>query len=124
MIQVTEIAFTGYPVTDLPRARKFYEGVLNLKPSAVWGDDQKAWVEYDIGAGTLAITNSAPQWKPSSDGPAIGLEVADFTATIATLKAAGAKFMIEPNEFPPCFLAVVCDPDGNTVAIHHRKKQG
>jgi hypothetical protein len=28
MIKVTEIAFTGYPVTDMPRARAFYEGTL------------------------------------------------------------------------------------------------
>jgi catechol 2,3-dioxygenase-like lactoylglutathione lyase family enzyme len=28
---ITEIAFTGTPVTDIKRARKFYEGVLGLK---------------------------------------------------------------------------------------------
>lgn len=124
MIQVTAIAFTGYPVTDLARARKFYEGVLNLQPSAVWGEGEKAWVEYDLGAATLAITNTAEQWKPSADGPAVALEVADFPATVAALKAAGVKFVIEPNEFPPCFLAVISDPDGNALAIHHRKQQG
>ena len=34
MLQVTEIAFTCYPVTDMARARNFYEGVLGLKPTA------------------------------------------------------------------------------------------
>ena len=32
MLKVTEIAFTCYPVTDMARAREFYEGVLGLKP--------------------------------------------------------------------------------------------
>ena len=30
-LQVIEIAFSAYPVTDIPRARAFYEGVLGLK---------------------------------------------------------------------------------------------
>ena len=34
MIRYKEIAFIAYPVTDIPRARKFYEGVLGLKPNA------------------------------------------------------------------------------------------
>ena len=33
MIRYKEIAFVAYPVTDVARARKFYEGVLGLKPS-------------------------------------------------------------------------------------------
>jgi catechol 2,3-dioxygenase-like lactoylglutathione lyase family enzyme len=34
MITYKEIAFVAYPVTDIARARKFYEGVLGLKPNA------------------------------------------------------------------------------------------
>ena len=35
MINITEIAFCCYAVTDVPRARAFYEGVLGLKPAQV-----------------------------------------------------------------------------------------
>ena len=38
MLKVTEIAFSCYPVTDMARARKFYEGVLGLKPTMVFGE--------------------------------------------------------------------------------------
>ena len=38
MLKVTEIAFTCYPVTDMARARKFYEGVLGLKPTMLEGE--------------------------------------------------------------------------------------
>ena len=31
MIKVNEASFFGYPVTDMARARKFYEGILGLK---------------------------------------------------------------------------------------------
>ena len=121
-MKVTEIAFTGYPVTDLKRSRQFYEVVLSLKPSHVFGDDSKAWVEYDIGPGTLAITNGAPDWKPSAGGGAVALEVEDFEAATKQLKASGVVFRLEPMETPVCHMAVVADPDGNSITIHKRKR--
>ena len=123
MIQVTEIAFTGYPVTDMPRARAFYEGILGLKPSSTFGEGEKLWIEYDIAGAALGITNMVPDWKPSPAGPSIALEVADFDAAIAALRAAGVKFLAEPYSSPVCHMAVVTDPDGNSVCIHHRDQQ-
>lgn len=121
MIQVTAIAFTGYPVTDLPRARAFYEQVLGLQSTAVFEHEGRHWIEYDLGAATLAITNmSAEKWKPSSDGPCVALEVADFAAAVAHLRAAGVPFQLEPMDSGVCRLAVVSDPDGNAVTIHQR----
>jgi predicted enzyme related to lactoylglutathione lyase len=121
MLNITEIAFTGYPVTDLARARAFYEGLLGLKPTTTFGHEDKAWIEYDLGSSTFAITNMSPEWTPSSCGPSIAFEVADFDAAIATLRAAGTKFMVEPIDNPGCRLAVVFDSEGNSVAIHKRR---
>lgn len=121
-IRVTAIAFTGYPVTEVARARAFYEGLLNLQTGVTFEHDGKSWIEYDIGAGTLAISNmSADQWKPSSDGPVIALEVAEFDGAIATLRAAGVRFLIEPMDSGACRMAIITDPDGNSLAIHQRK---
>ena len=88
-VRIVEIAFTGYPVTDLARARAFYEKVLGLKQSTAFEHDGKAWIEYDIGPGTLAISNMMSSWKPSPDGPSIAFEVADFDAAVAALRQGG-----------------------------------
>lgn len=121
-ITVTAIAFTAYPVTDIARARAFYEGLLNLKTGVVFEHDDKAWIEYDIGPATIAISNmSGAQWKASSDGPNVALEVADFDGAVATLRGAGVKFPFEPMDFPSCRMAGVLDPDGNALMLHHRK---
>jgi predicted enzyme related to lactoylglutathione lyase len=120
-MKIIEIAFTGFPVTDLKRARSFYEGVLGLKVSHLFGDETTAWVEFDIGAGTLAISNGLPEWKPTRGGGSVGLEVEDFEAAVQRLKANQVTFYHEPFETPVCHLAVVADPDGNAITIHKRK---
>lgn len=120
-MKVIDIAFTCYPVTDLKRARQFYEGVLDLKESRFFGKENTGFVEYDIGPGTLAIGNGAPDWKPSAGGGSIALEVDDFDAAINRLKKCGCTFRLEPLETPVCHMAVVLDPDGNSVTIHRRK---
>ena len=51
-MKATHIAFTGIPVTDMKRARAFYEGPLGLKPSAEFSDG--VWIEYALGDDTLA----------------------------------------------------------------------
>ena len=84
MIRYKEIAFVAYPVTDMARARKFYEGVLNLKPNAPVKSDTH-WIEYDIGPGTLGI-GSSPKWLPSQDGASAALEVEGEEVTGAYLE--------------------------------------
>ena len=122
MINATAIAFTGYPVTDMERARGFYEGILGLKQARKWEHNDRAWIEYELDGAALAITNMAQEmWKPSPDGPSAALEVADFDGAIAALRNAGVKFTVEPADNGGCLLAVVSDPDGNSIAIHHIK---
>jgi len=120
-MKILEIAFAGYPVTDLKRAREFYEGALGLKVSHVFGDDAQGWIEYDIAAGTLAITNGAPDWKPGPGGGSVSLEVEDFALAVRELQARGCQFLMGPIESPVCHIAVVSDPDGNSIGLHKRK---
>lgn len=123
-IKITDIAFTGTPVTDMKKARAFYEGTLGLAPSHVFEFDGKAWIEYDIGPGkaTLAITDLNPDWKPSAGGTGIAFEIPDFDAAIAHLKANNVTLLADPFETPVCRMALISDPDGNTITLHHCKE--
>jgi predicted enzyme related to lactoylglutathione lyase len=118
-MKIVEVAFTGYPVTDMKRARAFYEGLLKLEPTRIVGNGH--WIEYDLGPSTFAISNMAEeQWKPSSDGPTIAFEVDDFDAAVREIRAGNAKFVVEPFESPVCRMAFIADPDGNSICIHKR----
>ena len=116
---IKEIAFTGSSVTDMKRARAFYEDVLGLNPSEEMAGGK--WIEYEIGGGTFAITNIDPKWTPSDQGTAIALEVDAMDATIDKLRKNGAKFFLDKSETPVCWTAIVYDPDKNNVVIHKRK---
>ena len=120
MLKVIEVAFSCYAVTDMPRARAFYEGVLGLKPATATGMECNGqWVEYEIGPHTLSI-GCAPGWKPSPDGCTVALEVENFDAAIAQLRAQDVKFRMEPFQSPVCRMTMIFDPDGNSVCIHKR----
>jgi predicted enzyme related to lactoylglutathione lyase len=119
-MKIKEIAFSAYKVTDIPRARAFYEDVLGLKNDGVHGSPEMVWIEYPIGEQTLAITNVDSPWKPSGDGGMVALEVDDFDKAVAEMRTAGVKFNMEPFASPVCRMAIVADPDGNTLCIHRR----
>ncbi len=120
-MKIKNIAFIGIPVTDMKRAREFYEGVLGLKTSDEMGRGK--WVEYAIGDDTLAIGSVGNQWKPSADGTSIAIEMENFDEAIKQLKDRQVPFAAEPFESPCCHMAVVQDPDGNKLIIHKLKPE-
>lgn len=120
-MKVIEIAFSSYPVTDVARARRFYEGVLKLEVTSDQDMGEKGrWIEYDIGSGTLGI-GQYEGWRPTSDGCTVGLEVDDFDKAVAELKEAGVPVTMGPLETPVCHMLMIADPDGNPLIIHKRK---
>jgi predicted enzyme related to lactoylglutathione lyase len=119
-MKIREIAFTGTPVTDMPRARAFYEGVLGLKPAMVSAGGM--WVEYEIGNGTFGIGCYGDVWKPSGDGTSIAFEVEDLDDEISRLKSREVTFAMDVMDTPVCRFAIIADPDGNRILIHKRKE--
>jgi predicted enzyme related to lactoylglutathione lyase len=122
MIKVQSLAFVGIPVTDVKRARGFYEGVLGLSVAEVMMGGQ--WIEYDLGNNTLAIANVGPQWTPSEQGTGAALEVDDFEGAVKWLKDQHVPFVVEAYESPCCRMAIIQDPDGNNIVMHKLKSEG
>ena len=116
---VKHIAFTVYPVTDMTRARAFYEGDLGLKSSM---DFEGKWVEYDLAGGCFALTTMMEGVLPSAHaGGKIAFEVVDVDAMVDTFRKKGVQILIGPMSTPVCRLAVVSDSEGNGVILHALK---
>jgi predicted enzyme related to lactoylglutathione lyase len=120
-MRIKRIGFVAIPVTDIPRARKFYEDVLGLEVS----DEMMSgkWIEYAAGEEILAIANIGGQWTPSDQGTSAALEAEDFDEAIRRLKDRNIRFAAEPFETPCCHMAVVQDPNGNKLIIHKLKPE-
>jgi catechol 2,3-dioxygenase-like lactoylglutathione lyase family enzyme len=118
-MKILESSFFGYPVTDMARARKFYEGILGLKPTKE--PTTVPWIEYELGNATLGLGAYGDGWKSSPDGAMLALEVDDYEKALAELKAAGVPFSFDGMDTPVCNFAIVRDPDGNALMIHKRK---
>ena len=120
-MKIKELGFVAIPVTDIPRARGFYEDVLGLKVSDEMMDGK--WIEYSLGHNTLAIANVGEKWTPSDQGTGAALEVENFEEAIEQLKHRDVPFAAEPFETSCCHMAVIQDPDGNKLIIHKLKPE-
>ncbi len=110
------IAFTMYPVTDVPRAVAFYQDGLGLTKS---GLELEYWVEFEVGGGTFGVGNFEQVGTPGT-AQSLALEVADIESARARLAEHGAE-ATEPHELANCRISVVRDPDGNQIWLHQSK---
>ena len=123
-MKINEIAFFAYAVSNMKKARAFYEGVLGLKPNSEYdGSGNPNWVEYGIGAATLGIGCAPGMWEPSPKGASAALEVENFEEAMAMVKARNIPIVMGPHDFPSCRMVVIADPDGNRLTLHKRKEK-
>jgi len=119
-IHVKEFAFVFHPVTDIARARGFYEKLLGLKTSMEFEFSPGLWwIEYDIAGTTLGVTNAMDDG--GAKGGSIALEVSDLDETLACVKAAKVPVVLGIQDFKPCRMFTVKTPDGHGIIFHQRK---
>jgi len=117
-----KVAFTMYPVTDVPRARNFYEETLGLKIGSHGNQGDKWWIEYDLpGGGCLALTNFTGEQPSANSGGTVAFEVEDLDALIANHKSRKVEFKGDVIDSPVCRMAVCLDSEGNSMLLHQLK---
>lgn len=116
---IKRVAFTIQPITDVARARRFYEETLGLEVGMAGGQGDMCWIEYDLpGGGCLALTNTTGAAPSDSAGSTIALEVDDLEAIMADLASKGVTFKSEVIRGPHCRMAVCLDSEGNSILLH------
>lgn len=117
-----KVAFTMYPITDVARARKFYEETLGLTRGSMGNRGSQYWIEYDLpGGGCLALTNFIPDTPSDKAGGTIALEVEDLDKLMRDLKAKGVTFKSDVIDTPVCRMSVCLDSEGNSLLLHQLK---
>lgn len=115
-----KVAFTMYPVTDMPRAEQFYRETLGLGASS--GSVEHGWAEFDLpGGGCLALTTHSGSQPGAAGGGTIAFEVDDLDRLVEELQSKGVKMLSTNIESPVCHMAVCLDSEGNKVLLHELK---
>jgi len=117
-----KVAFTMYPINDVPRARAFYEGTLGLTIGSHGNQGDKWWIEYDLpDGGCLALTNFTSEQPSANSGGTVAFEVENLDALISHLKSRKVEFKSDIIDSPVCRMAVCLDSEGNSIMLHQLK---
>jgi len=116
---ITGTDFITVATEDFDAAQRFYGEVLGLPLSKRWGNMPAG--EFETGNLTVAVMQSdAFGIEFRANNHPIEFHVDDFEAAKAELESRGVEFKGEPIDSGVCHQAFFEDPDGNTLAIHHR----
>ncbi len=120
---ITGTDFITVSTRDIDAAVEFYGGVLGLEESKRWGNLPA--VEFETGNLTVAVMQSeAFGVEFRANNHPIEFRVDDFPAAQQELESRGVKFIRDTIDSGVCCQAFFEDPDGNTLAIHHRYAAG
>jgi catechol 2,3-dioxygenase-like lactoylglutathione lyase family enzyme len=119
-MQVRRLLHAAVLVSDLDRARRFYEGVLGLQQKRRHDFDfAGAW--YDLGEAELHLMVTAGNLPSASERPRrdnhVAFQIEDLEEARRALKQAGLEYRESSSGLPSIF---VRDPDGNLVELHQR----
>jgi predicted enzyme related to lactoylglutathione lyase len=117
------VDFVAFPTKDWEAARKFYGETLGLPFGKQWGEMPAG--EFETGTVTIALMQvDAFNIEFSPNSLPFEFHVDDFDAAKAELESRGVEFVTDVIDSGVCKQAIFSDPDGNSLAIHHRYATG
>ena len=114
------------PVTDMDRAKKYYEAVLQTEISIHdMGGVIMGWfpIESKKGGATGSLVKHE-MYRPSlTDGPVIYFSCEDVANELGRVESAGGNILQQKTEIGGGhgFMALMKDSEGNRIALHSQK---
>ena len=126
MMESNMVGWFEIPVTDMDRAKKFYDILFEVDIQVVdfhgtmmgWFP----WVEGKSGAAGSLVKNEA--YRPSeTEGVVIYFSCEDVNIQLGRVESAGGK-IVQPKKLIADdigYMGVIVDTEGNRIALHSRK---
>ncbi|MBT8243940.1 VOC family protein [Winogradskyella sp.] len=110
------------PVTDMERAKKFYEAVFKIEINVMnFGGILMGWFPNKTeGYGAKGSLIKQESYMPSQEGTLVYFISEDVKNEISRVEAAGGKIYQEKTKISDehGFMGVFIDSEGNRVALH------
>ncbi|MEO5593902.1 MAG: VOC family protein [Chitinophagaceae bacterium] len=115
------------PVSDLERAKKFYETILDIGMETAKGDNGEEMAFFPrkphtimgtsgILSGSLLKSNDV---QPGKDGTLIYLNASPaLQPVIDRIEKAGGHLILPKTKMPAGFVAICIDTEGNKIGLH------
>jgi uncharacterized protein len=126
--QTNAITWFEIPVTDMERAKKFYETILDIKlvTQKTEGDIEAMELfprlpdtimgRSDVVSGGLI---KAKRLHPSGEGTLIYLNAnPDIAKTIERVESAGGKIILPRTKNPAGYASIITDTEGNKIGLY------
>ncbi|MDO6392225.1 VOC family protein [Pontibacter sp. BT731] len=115
------------PVTDMPRAIRFYETVFGytLHYQTI-GDEEMAWFPWaeEATGASGSLVKHEEKYKPSADGAVVYFSspTGDLANELTKVEQAGGKLLQDKTLIAEDigFMALILDTEGNRIALHSR----
>jgi len=116
------VAWFEIPVTDMDRAKKFYESVFKIKVGIHdMGGVMMGFFPMNEGAsGAMGSLMKYESYKPSHEGTLVYFSCEDLQNELGRIVSAGGKILQEKTQISPenGFMGLFEDTEGNRVALH------
>lgn len=114
------------PVSDIDRAKTFYETILDIEMiQRKDGNDEAVFFPFDpdiVQATSGRITGvltKTDRNTPSDHGTLVYMNASpDIQLVLDKVKQSGGKIVLPRTQIPAGFIAVIIDTEGNKVGLH------
>lgn len=124
--QTNVLTWFEIPVTDIDRAQKFYETILDIKMvKRIDGDDEAVFFPFDpnviqaTSGRVTGVLSKSDRNEPSSNGTVVYINASpNIQIVLDKVEKAGGKVISPKIQIPPGFIAIIIDSEGNKVGLH------
>jgi len=122
------VAWFEIPVSNMERAKKFYEKIFDIKIQIEqFGDTLMGWFPFPkdqgaSGAGGSLVQN-ADFYKPMANGTLVYFSSPEITFELRKVEEAGGVVLQEKTLIREDigYMALILDSEGNRIALHSRE---
>jgi len=119
------VAWFEIPVTDMDRAKNFYESVFEIEVGIHdMGGVLMGFFPMNEGAsGAMGSLMKYESYVPSHEGTLVYFSCEDLKNELGRIVSAGGKILQEKTQISPenGFMGLFEDTEGNRVALHSQK---
>ena len=124
--QTNVITWFEIPVSDLDRAKTFYETILDIQMvKRADGNDEAAFFPFNpnvvqaTSGRVTGVLSKSVRNSPSGNGTLVYINASPaIKIVLDKVEKAGGKIISPPIQIPAGFIAVIMDTEGNKVGLH------